>query len=172
MDKKSSSEEELEVVKNLQYLTKDVSSSTFDAELLGSTVTFKRDERLKRKLIIEKLFTEGKAIHQYGLTLVYFATPLPTFYPAQVAFSVSKKQFKHATDRNLLKRRLREAYRHQKAALYEQLQANQLQMAFCFIYKTKEKASYEEISSRMEKLLMAFNTKIATKNQPNISAPK
>jgi ribonuclease P protein component len=81
---------------------------------------------------------------------------LPTFYPAQVAFSVSKKQFKHATDRNLLKRRLREAYRHQKAALYTQLQANQLQMAFCFIYKTKEKASYEEICSRMEKLLTAL----------------
>lgn len=172
MDKKSSSAEEQEVVKNLPFLTKNDSSSTFDVKLLGSTVTFKKDERLKRKLIIEKLFTEGKAIHQYGLTLVFLATPLPTFYPAQVAFSVSKKQFKHATDRNLLKRRLREAYRHQKAALYTQLQANQLQMAFCFIYKSKEKASYEEIYSSMKNLIAALLLKIVSKNQSNISAPK
>jgi large subunit ribosomal protein L34 len=87
--------------KKLTVSDENVSSSTFDAGLLGSPLSFKREERLKRKLIIEKLFTEGKAIHQYGLTLVYLATPLPTFYPAQVAFSVSKKQFKHATDRNL-----------------------------------------------------------------------
>jgi ribonuclease P protein component len=63
-------------------------------------------------------------------------------------FSVSKRNFKKATDRNLLKRRMREAYRLNKAALPG---TSKLQMAY--IYTAKEILMFDEIR---DKLLLSF----------------
>ena len=55
------------------------------------------------------------------LRLSGLKVPLNIPYPAQVAFSVSKRGFRLAVTRNLIKRRMREAYRKNKYLLYEYL---------------------------------------------------
>ena len=114
------------------------------AKLTGNS--FGAEEKLKSKKSIDKLFKEGKSVSQNGFTLVYLLNPLSTFYPAQVGFTVPKKFFKHAVDRNRVKRLMREAYRLNKITLYEKLVGAQQQMALMFVYKGKELPGHEAVT--------------------------
>ena len=114
------------------------------ARLKGNS--FGAEEKLKSKKAIDKLFKEGKSVSQNGFTLVYLIGPLLTFYPAQAGFTVPKKFFKHAVDRNRVKRLMRETYRLHKNTLYEKLVGVQQQMAIMFVYKGKELPSHEVVT--------------------------
>jgi len=114
--------------------------------LLKGKNTFGKDEKLKSKKIIDQLFKEGKSVSTNGFTLVYLVKPLSTFYPVQAGFSVPKKHFKHAVDRNRIKRLMREAYRLNKVSLYENLAGRKEQMAIMFVYKGKELPKHEAVT--------------------------
>ena len=121
----------------------------FDLAKLTGRYTFGEGEKLKSKKIIDQLFKEGKSVSQSGFTLVYFSTPLVTFYPAQAGFSVPKKNFKGAVDRNRIKRLMREVYRMNKFALYEKLVERKQQMAMMWVYKGKELPESEMVLKAM-----------------------
>lgn len=72
------------------------------------------------------------------------SSPLPKF-----TCSASKKNFKTAVDRNLLKRRMREAYRHAKAPLLDESREGQLEIMILFV--GKKMMDYQTISTAMEK---------------------
>jgi ribonuclease P protein component len=150
MEEKFLQEEEPGAGKSSRFLTKGAlnrsssgkSFAQFElAKLKGNH--FCAEEKLKSKKTIDKLFSEGKSVSQSGFTLVYLIGPLLSFYPAQAGFTVPKKFFKHAVDRNRIKRLVREAYRLNKNQLYEKLVAQKQQMAFMFVYKGKELPTQE-----------------------------
>jgi ribonuclease P protein component len=112
------------------------SFADFDlAKLNGNK--FSAEEKLKSKKTIDKLFKEGKSVSQGGFTLIYLAGALNSFYPAWAGFTVSKKYFKHAIDRNRIRRLMRESYRLNKSMFYEKLIANKQQMALMLVFKGK-----------------------------------
>jgi ribonuclease P protein component len=117
----------------------------FKPELQRGKSTFCSAEKLKSKKLIELLFKKGKSVSQSGFTVVYLATPLNTFYPAQAGFSVPKSNFKKAVDRNRIKRLNREAYRLNKLPFYSRLAVKQQQMALMWVYKGKSIPVYEEV---------------------------
>lgn len=104
----------------------------------GSKVdfSFHKDERLCSKKVIDKLFLEGKSIFSYPLKIVYLECIIPSRYPVQAGFSVGKRNFKRAVKRNLIKRRMREAYRLNKSLLYNVMDDRQLAVFFIFTDKT------------------------------------
>ena len=73
--------------------------------------------------------------------------------PLQVMFVVPKRNFKHAHDRNKLKRRMREAYRLNKQAIYDVLNPGGKKIIIAFIYTAKQQQHYPEIASAVTKLL-------------------
>ena len=77
-------------------------------------------------------------------------------FPAQVAFSVSKKDFKLAVTRNLIKRRAREAYRKNKHLLYEFLIESNKKIVFTMIFREKAVADYNVIETSIKEMINKF----------------
>jgi ribonuclease P protein component len=116
--------------------------------------TFKKSERLCSQKIIGELFLSGKSFMCYPLKVVWIETALyNTPYHAQVAFSVPKKTFKKAHDRNSIKRKLRESYRFHKSSFYVFLEQNGKQIAMMILFISKEDQDFRKIDASMVKIL-------------------
>ena len=117
---------------------------------------FKRTERLKRRKVIERLFAEGNSFGVYPLRLVWVELDPPLSpAPVQMGLSVSKRKFNKAAHRNVLRRRIREAWRQNKYWLYERLPPGQ-QFAFMILYVAKESYEYPGIERALRKMSRRF----------------
>ncbi|RBN49924.1 ribonuclease P protein component [Flavobacterium psychrolimnae] len=115
--------------------------------------TYPKNEKLKSKITIGLLFTEGKSVSKYPLRLVYKASSLSEGEKIKMGVSVSKKNFKKAVDRNYFKRVLRETYRLNKHLLIDNLDQP---YSFMFFYQTKDRLTYEEINTKTIQLFEKF----------------
>jgi len=113
--------------------------------------TFKKYERLHGKTTIDCLFSQGKSFFLHPFIVYHQIVPTTGSSPLfTVLLSVSKKKIPHATQRNLVKRRMREAFRRNKDLFYNKitaLQTNSLHLAF--VYISNEILSYALIEKKM-----------------------
>ncbi|GAB7256066.1 ribonuclease P protein component [uncultured Polaribacter sp.] len=127
--------------------------------------TLGKQERLKSKKLIEKLYSEGNSVKTFPLRLIYVQTEHTSDFPCQVGFSVAKRNFKLAVHRNRLKRLLRETYRLQKEIVYDNLDKPYV---FMISYIGREEVKYEELYLKMEKLLTLFVNKVKDKDDEKL----
>lgn len=120
--------------------------------------TFKKNERLYGQKIIEKLFLEGKSFTVFPFRVIWLKSTFESDFPARIMISVSKRKFKRAVDRNLIKRRIREAYRRNKKDIYNFFNRQQVQCAICLIYNSEKILDYTEIEEKIKLLLLRFQT--------------
>lgn len=118
--------------------------------------TLPKSERLCGKTAISKLLAKGKHGSVPGIRWqCLYGTESGV---NRIVVSVSKKFFKRAVKRNLLKRRIRESWRKQKHMLA--LDGN---FDILLIYSVKEILSYEEIYSSIGQVIDALNAKYGPK---------
>ncbi|MBQ8266710.1 MAG: ribonuclease P protein component [Bacteroides sp.] len=120
--------------------------------------TLNKSERLNSKKLIERLFAGGnKSFPAFPLRVVYMPlAPEESTADASILISVPKKRFKHAVKRNLVKRQIREAYRHNKYILLDALKAKDTptKMVLAFIWLDNKIFSTEQVAYKVKKLLI------------------
>ncbi|MCB0446158.1 MAG: ribonuclease P protein component [Gelidibacter sp.] len=117
------------------------------------TFTFSKKEKLKSQKLIEHLFSQGKTVVAYPLRLVYIETTFSDDVRAKVGVSVSKRHFKHAVNRNRIKRLMREVYRLNKGDYFNN---SSTQYALMILYIGKDGTDFETINSKMRLLFDKF----------------
>ena len=120
--------------------------------------TFKKNERLCSKTIIDTLFENGKFINAYPLRLSFIAYNFPENIQGQVMFIVSKRRLKKAVDRNHTKRLLREAYRLQKQGFYN---LNGKKYAMAISFNGKEPLDFDTAKKSIAKIISKLNDQVA-----------
>ncbi|MBB6463217.1 ribonuclease P protein component [Flammeovirga kamogawensis] len=128
--------------------------------------TFPKCEHLKSKSTIEQMFKSGQSVFSFPYKVYYtLSTDVSKIHiPPKVLISVSKRSFKNATDRNRIKRQIKEAYRLNKTILQPKEDSSQQQVieAISFVYVSRKKEPYPFLERKMKaslyKLFDVVNT--------------
>lgn len=121
---------------------------------------FPKKERLCNVKDIEELFSKGSSNFLYPFKIVYLHCEKSQNFP-QVLFSVPKKNFKKAVDRNRIKRQMKEVYRKNKTLIFFNTPGNFSVPCFLgIIYVGKEHMDYKLMESKLISILLRLkNTK-------------
>lgn len=105
---------------------------------------------------MEELLASDLSFVKYPFRVVYKISSTPGEYPARITVSVGKKRFKRAVKRNRVKRLTREAFRLNKAILYNEIQEGKT-IDILLIYLANSLPSF----AKTEKAIKAILQKIA-----------
>lgn len=113
-----------------------------------------RTYSLKNKKDIEALFTRGKRLKAYPVTLVYAETDSYEGY--RIAFSVPKRIVKSAVHRNRIKRQMREAFRANKDQAASIIEKSDKAYALMLIFQSNKESSVKVLSEKILLILDRF----------------
>lgn len=137
----------------------------------------KKSERLTSQLVIEKLFAGGNAsMAAFPLRIVFMKVEKEGNDESEgncgkngnlggkplvsILVSVPKKRFRHAVDRNRMKRLVREAYRLNKYILWEALEGKDYRLALAFVCITDTLPTFYAVNKSMKKALIRISEKL------------
>ena len=107
-----------------------------------------KSNSLKSKIVISQIFKEKKGFINYPIRISYIETHLNK--PAQLVFSVPKRKFKRAVDRNKIKRLIREAYRTNQSDFITNLTNKKKSLAIYIGFVGNEMPSYSVIEEKIK----------------------
>lgn len=118
-------------------------------------------EKLCSKKTIEDLFaSKNNSVKSYPIRLIYTIEPFKGT-PAQFYISVPKRKIRHAVDRVLMRRRIREAYRLNRDIFLPLLKQNSLSVNIAIIYMHDNICDYALVEEKLKNALISLAEIIA-----------
>ena len=127
------------------------------------TYSLRKEERLWGERVISNLFEHGRSFYHSPYKVVWIKIPETSSFPSRFGVSVSKRCFKRAVKRNLMKRRTREAFRTNKQILNATVPKGS-QIHMMAIYTSDRLLPFVELEDSMKKILQ----RIAQKNVESV----
>lgn len=121
---------------------------------------FGKDYKLCSQTAISIVYKTGTPIKLYPFVVHYLPLDRPGKMPFQLVFSAPKRRFKHANERNTIKRHLRESFRNKKLILEEALVKQGMRLGLFVIYTAKEILTQVELDQKTERLLRQITNQI------------
>lgn len=112
--------------------------------------SFRKGERLTGKKEISALFISGRGVNCPPFRFLYLpASGEP--YPVRTAITVPKRLYGRAVDRNLLKRRIREAYRLYKPTMCRRLNEKGVAIHLVIQYRHEAMLPFASLKEALQK---------------------
>lgn len=123
--------------------------------------TLSKSDRLTNTVAISQIYDKGKHLSDYPFKVVWLKEVGET--GLKVVFSVPKRKFKRAVDRNQIKRQLREAYRKYKHEVQKAAENKNLRVSLFLIYLGKDIPQSEIVDDKINVLLKRLTKEITDK---------
>lgn len=124
---------------------------------------FPHGEKLKSVVRIDKLFSKGKSFWVFPCTVYYRIAGAEEIPASQILVSVGKHYFRHAVDRNRMKRLLREAYRLNKQSLMKAVEDTGLNFNVGLVFKSRNLIDFATVENSMRNILQQLESIIRKK---------
>jgi ribonuclease P protein component len=123
--------------------------------------TLPKSDRLTSRVTISKVYEKGKHLNDYPFKMVWLKETGEA--GLKVVFSVPKRKFKRAVDRNQIKRKLREAYRKHKHDCQKAAESQNARVSLFLIYLGKDIPLSEIVDDKIILLLNRLTKEITDK---------
>lgn len=136
--------------------------------------TFPKSERLRHKTLVDNLFAKGTSIYEFPLRAIWrpltqeelqasFKVEVPDrIAPLQVMITVPKKKRRHAVDRVLMRRRVRECWRLQRRELRRAVEQSPLRsVSVALVYMSDANLPSAKIAAKMSRIIAKIKKNIA-----------
>lgn len=120
---------------------------------------FPKHHKLTGKKSIDDLFSNGSVVKLYPFLAKFIIVPKEESQHHKLLVSVPKRKFKRAVDRNLIRRRIKEAYRLNRHLL-EEIPEDKKSLHIAYIYIGNKILSFEMIETKLIESLHRLVTKL------------
>ncbi len=124
---------------------------------------YRKADKLKSRKAIDELFSKGLRFSVFPFHVIWL--PKNEQANLQTGIGVSSRFFKKATDRNRIKRLMRESYRLQKNELQQQLKEKESRLSVFILYTGKELPDQALVHEKMALILKNLIKQTDGKNQ-------
>lgn len=142
--------------------------------------TLRKSAKLRHRTLVQSLFEKGKSVYSGPLRVTYrpltreqleesFRVQVPDrMGPVQMMITVPKKKRRHAVDRVLMRRRIREAFRLQYRPLRTLIEDNPdiRTLSLAFVYMQSENLPYEAVAIAMESVMAKIIKRLSPETTP------
>lgn len=137
-------------------------------------LTLRKSAKLRHRTLVQELFQKGKSVYSGPIRVTFralsdeelkgsFKEAVPDLMgPVQFMITVPKKKRRHAVDRVLMRRRIREAFRLQWHPLRQRIQADPAirTLSLAIVYMDTTNAGMETISAAVGSTLSKVRKKL------------
>jgi len=121
---------------------------------------FPKKQKLCNDTAIKNMFSNGKSFVVDPIRLVWKEELNPDEVALKSIIVVPKKKLNLAADRNVMRRRMKEAYRLQKTAIESFLKSENIQLSIALIYQVEEILPYKTIEEKIKLILSRLREEI------------
>ena len=121
---------------------------------------FPKKQKLCNETAIKNMFSNGKSFAIDPIRLVWKEELNPDEVSLKSIIVVPKKKLNLAADRNVMRRRMKEAYRLQKTAIESFLKSENIQLSIALIYQVEEILPYKTIEEKIKLILSRLREEI------------